>query len=141
MTIQNMNYMAVPGLKYKQATSTKDGLPNWSDLYGNTPKERMMSITRVVCDSCMIEMDRLFIKTRKREVVYARQIVMYLSCFYSPYITLKFVGDFFGGFDHTTVLHSRDTVTQQMTVDEQYKKVVDVIKQDLLQDIYKQNTK
>lgn len=44
-------------------------------------------------------------KTRKHEVVLARQVAMYLAKKFTS-LSLKNIGSYFGGRDHTTVLHS-----------------------------------
>jgi chromosomal replication initiation ATPase DnaA len=48
-------------------------------------------------------------KSRKMEFVFARHMVVYVLCYYSSY-TLKAIGLLYGGRDHTTVLHSRNTI-------------------------------
>ncbi|MEL6413198.1 MAG: helix-turn-helix domain-containing protein, partial [Bacteroidota bacterium] len=48
-------------------------------------------------------------KSRKREVVLARQTAMYLSKKYTNH-SLKSIGDYFGGRDHSTVIHALQTI-------------------------------
>ena len=59
-------------------------------------------------------------KTRKREIVQARQI----SMFFAKDLTkssLKTIGMFFGGRDHSTVIHACQTVNDLMETDKQFK--------------------
>jgi hypothetical protein len=56
---------------------------------------------------------------RKREYVQARQVAMYLLSFYTR-MTLVKIGQKFGGRDHTTIIHSRDTVRDLMQVDDNF---------------------
>jgi chromosomal replication initiator protein len=49
-------------------------------------------------------------KTRKREVVEARQLAMDLIKQEFDHLSLKKIGEMFGGRDHTTVIHARKTV-------------------------------
>ncbi len=74
------------------------------------------SIQKMVCDFYGIPYDKLQAKTRKREIVQARQISMYLAKQFTKN-SLKNIGDHFGGRDHTTVIHSCQTVKDLMDTD------------------------
>jgi chromosomal replication initiator protein len=83
-------------------------------------------IQRIVCEYLDISEDLVRAKTRKREVVRARQIAMY----YSKQLTqnsLKTIGLHFGGRDHSTVIHANNTVEDQMETDPQFRNTVDEI--------------
>ncbi len=55
-------------------------------------------------------------KTRRRSVVQARQISMYLAKKYTE-SSLKLIGKHFGGRDHSTVIHACQAVANQMDTD------------------------
>src|SRR6185436_20870068 len=77
-------------------------------------------IQKVVCDYYKISVELVKSKTRKREIVQARQI----SMFYAKDLTkssLKTIGMFFGGRDHSTVIHACQTVNDLMETDKQFK--------------------
>jgi len=78
------------------------------------------NIQKMVCEYFHIQYDRLLAKTRKREVVQARQITMYFAKKFTKN-SLKHIGEHFGGFDHTTVIHSCQTVENLMDTDAEYK--------------------
>jgi len=78
------------------------------------------NIQKLVCDYYHVAYERLLTKTRKREVVLARQITMYFAKKFTKQ-SLKTIGDHFGGFDHTTVIHSCQTVENLMETDPEYK--------------------
>jgi chromosomal replication initiation ATPase DnaA len=78
------------------------------------------NIQKMVCEYFHLPYDRLLAKTRKREVVQARQITMYLAKKFTK-SSLKNIGEHFGGFDHTTVIHSCQTVENLMDTDGEYK--------------------
>lgn len=78
------------------------------------------NIQKMVCEYFSLPYDKLLIKTRKREVVQARQITMYLAKKFTK-SSLKNIGEHFGGFDHTTVIHSCQTVENLMDTDTEYK--------------------
>lgn len=66
-------------------------------------------IKKIVCDHERIDLAILDTKTRKREVVTARQIAMYFSKQYTT-ASLATIGQEIGGKDHATVLHACKTV-------------------------------
>jgi chromosomal replication initiator protein len=74
------------------------------------------TIQRMVCDYFEVPYDKLLQKTRKREIVQARQITMYLAKAFTKN-SLKTIGEHFGGRDHTTVIHSCQTVKDLMDTD------------------------
>lgn len=65
-------------------------------------------------------------QSRSRDCTQARQIAMYLMRTMTP-ISLSETGAFFGGRDHTTVLHSVDKVENRMAQDPQFAETVKAI--------------
>lgn len=91
------------------------------NLVRSTAREiTIENIQKMVCEYFHLPYDRLLAKTRKREIVQARQITMFLAKKYTK-SSLKNIGDHFGGFDHTTVIHSCQTVENLMDTDTEYK--------------------
>lgn len=66
-----------------------------------------------VCEYYGFSSNRLREKTRKQEVVEARQVAMYLSKKYTK-SSLKSIGLQFGGRDHSTVIHAVSTVEHRV---------------------------
>jgi chromosomal replication initiator protein len=81
------------------------------------------AIQKMVCEYFNVPYDKLLQKTRKREVVQARQITMFLSKSFTKN-SLKTIGEHFGGRDHTTVIHSCQTVKDLMDTDVLFKESV-----------------
>jgi chromosomal replication initiator protein len=81
------------------------------------------AIQKMVCDYFDVAYDKLLQKTRKREIVQARQITMYLAKSFTKN-SLKTIGEHFGGRDHTTVIHSCQTVKDLMDTDSLFKESV-----------------
>jgi chromosomal replication initiator protein len=81
------------------------------------------TIQKMVCDFFDLPYDRLLQKTRKREIVQARQITMYLAKIFTKN-SLKTIGEHFGGRDHTTVIHSCQTVKDLMDTDNMFRESV-----------------
>ena len=83
-------------------------------------------IQRIVCEYLDIPEDLVCAKTRKREVVRARQIAMYF-CKDLTQHSLKTIGLHFGGRDHSTVIHANKTVEDQIETDDQFSNMVEEI--------------
>jgi len=66
-------------------------------------------IKKIVCEHEHIDLTILDTKTRKREVVLARQIAMYFSKQYTT-ASLAVIGAQIGNKDHATVLHACKTI-------------------------------
>lgn len=73
-------------------------------------------ILQVVMDRFNIRLADLQGKRRHRSVASARQICMYLSRRLTP-LSLGEIGGYFGGRDHTTVLHAIRTIEGQRQMD------------------------
>lgn len=91
----------------------------------NTAREVSIDyIQKVVCDYFDLPMELLKSKTRKREVVQARQIAMYFSKKMTK-SSLANIGAHCGGKDHATVLHACKTVNNLMDTDKRFKSYID----------------
>ena len=84
-------------------------------------------IQHIVCEFFDIPEDLLRAKTRKQEVVNARQVAMYLSKELTN-SSLKTIGLHFGGRDHSTVIHSCQTIHDRITRDSAFKQNVDQLR-------------
>ncbi|MEN8194774.1 MAG: chromosomal replication initiator protein DnaA, partial [Bacteroidota bacterium] len=73
-------------------------------------------ITQIVCDYFEVDENKLREKNRKKEVVLARQIAMFLSKKLTK-SSLKTIGLHFGGRDHSTVIHAYNSVDQLLADD------------------------
>jgi chromosomal replication initiator protein len=80
-------------------------------------------IQKVVCDYFDLPLEVLKSKTRKREVVQARQLAMYFSKSMTK-SSLSNIGIHCGGKDHATVLHACRTVNNLMETDKKFKTYV-----------------
>lgn len=85
-------------------------------------------IQELVADYFNVPVEKLASKTRKRQIVIARQLSMYLAKKLTGK-SLKAIGETFGGRDHSTVLYSCRTVKSLMDTDQVFKgKVEDLEK-------------
>lgn len=83
-------------------------------------------IQKLVSDFYSLSIDQLKSKTRKREIVQARQISMYFAKQLTK-APLKKIGMHFGGRDHSTVIHACQTVSDLMDTDRKFKSDVEEI--------------
>lgn len=85
-------------------------------VHNETKPITIDNILKVVCSHFGLETSAIHTKSRKREVVQARQIAMYLAKNHTDFSTSK-IGKFIGNKDHATVLHACKTVKGQLEVD------------------------
>ena len=81
-------------------------------------------IQKIVCDYFSVPLDVLNSKTRKREIVQARQLAMYFSKMHTK-SSLATIGLHCGNKDHATVLHACRTVNNLIETDKQFRVYVD----------------
>lgn len=86
----------------------------------NTSKPKkalsIKEITKVVADFYNIDENHIYEKTRRKEVVKPRQLVMYIlreDC----RLSFPLIGQRLGGRDHTTVIHSCDKIKNEILED------------------------
>lgn len=99
-----INPMLIPGLKKKKP------LPN-----SNAFREKVID---VVTKEFGIPRHQIFFKCRKLPIVTCRHVAMFLIRTHESHTSLKDIGRYFGGRDHTTVIHSMQTIKNLMHTDE-----------------------
>jgi len=75
-------------------------------------------ITAAVSPLYNLTKDQIFARTRKRNIVIPRMIIIYLTLKTGKY-TLKGLGKLIG-MDHSTIIYSRDTVIDLMSIDKKF---------------------
>ncbi|MGY6522367.1 MAG: chromosomal replication initiator protein DnaA [Mongoliitalea sp.] len=84
-------------------------------------------IQKTCADYFDIKVDDLKAKTRKKEIVTARQVAMYFAKEFTNH-SLKSIGYHFGGRDHSTVIHAVQTVNDLMDTDTAFRNAVNELK-------------
>ncbi len=84
-------------------------------------------IQKSVSEYYSIHPDELKAKTRKKEIVIARQVAMYFSKEFTQH-SLKSIGYHFGGRDHSTVIHAVQTVNDMIETDASFRNAVNELK-------------
>ncbi|MCL2204568.1 MAG: chromosomal replication initiator protein DnaA [Defluviitaleaceae bacterium] len=80
-------------------------------------------IQKIVSAHFKLTPEELNSRRRTQKIVFPRQIAMYL-CRKLLEVSLPDVGNFFGGFDHTTVIHSCDKIANELEYDEKLRETV-----------------
>jgi len=104
-------------------TETKNKILNLNevkDLVKNSIKQKKLlsykEVVKIISDFYKIEEESIYEKTRKKEVIKPRQIIMYiLREDFS--ISYPSIGEKLGGRDHTTVIHSCEKIKREVKVD------------------------
>ena len=97
----------------------------------NTAREVSIDyIQKVVCDYFDLPIELLKSKTRKREVVQARQIAMYFAKSMTK-SSLATIGMHCGGKDHATVLHACRTVNNLIDTDKRFRAYIEELEKKL----------
>jgi chromosomal replication initiator protein len=97
----------------------------------NTAREVSIDyIQKVVCDYFDLPIELLKSKTRKREIVQARQIAMFFAKKMTK-SSLASIGAHCGGKDHATVLHACRTVNNLQETDKHFRKYLDDLEKKL----------
>lgn len=99
----------------------------------NSTKEISIDyIQKVVCDYFGLPVDQIHAKTRKREVVQARQVAMYFSKKHTK-SSLATIGMQCGNKDHATVLHACKTIANLIDTDKQFRSYANEIDKKIIQ--------
>jgi chromosomal replication initiator protein len=88
------------------------------------------AIQKMVAEHFKISVEKIQGKTRKREIVIARQLSMFLAKNMTD-TSLKTIGENFGGRDHSTVIYSCNTVSELMDTNSDFRETVDELEKKI----------
>lgn len=94
------------------------------------PNISIDGITKIVCEEFKVDENKVREKNRKKEIVLARQIAMYLSKKLTK-SSLKTIGLHFGGRDHSTVIHAYNNIEKLTSEDVSLNELVSGLKNKL----------
>ena len=89
--------------------------------YEATKQVSVDTIVSTVCNHYGVTQQDLFSRTRKSNVVRARQVAMYLSKQMTELSTAK-IGTLVGNKDHATVIHACKTISGQLEIDKAFQR-------------------
>ena len=90
----------------------------------------MDNIIRVVAEHFGLTPNDLKGKKRTQNIVFSRQLAMYIGREMTDYSTTE-LGQDFGGRDHTTVMHSIDKIKGKLLTDPTLESTIDILKQNI----------
>lgn len=96
--------------------------------------EREITIEDIVhttCEYYHVKDECIYTSSRKRDIVLARQVAMYLTHKHMPSLSLARIGQCIGSKDHSTVLHACRTIEEQIEVDKAVELAVEDIEAKL----------
>ncbi|MEG1705893.1 MAG: chromosomal replication initiator protein DnaA [Clostridia bacterium] len=106
-----ISYATLIGGDYNDMSVVSEALKD----YTSDAKEviTLENIVKATCDYFDVDKSALCGKKKNKEIVVPRQICMYLvtDLLSLPLIT---IGEYFGGRDHTTIMHARDKITEEI---------------------------
>jgi chromosomal replication initiator protein len=85
------------------------------------------TITKLVCEHMGVAENKIRDKTRKKEIVIARQLAMFLSKELTK-SSLKTIGLHFGGRDHSTVIHACNAIEDYKTKDDSFNRIIEALR-------------
>ena len=95
-------------------------------MTSSTPEQRRITVQQIieaVTKFYGVKTSDLQGKRRHKSIAFPRQVCMYLARRHTRY-SLEEVGGYFGGRDHTTVMHAVRTVTEDVKADPEIAKQV-----------------
>lgn len=81
-------------------------------------------IQKKVCEYFDMKLSDMKVKKRSRGIAYPRQIAMYLARQLTDY-SLPEIGEYFGGRDHTTVMHAYDKIKTDLKAKKGLNELID----------------
>lgn len=96
--------------------------------------EKELTIEDIVHSTCEyyhVKDENIYTTSRKRDIVLARQVSMYLAHKLLPNMSLARIGQCIGSKDHSTVLHACRTIEEQLEVNKVMEAAIDEIEEKI----------
>lgn len=117
-----MHYYIMPSLKFR------DDIDYYKCVYDMHPEYILEEVSEFY--NIPVEQIKKGVGRGKQEVVHARQICTHLLRELTNF-DLKRIGDFLGGYDHTSVIFNNQQVMDAISTNESIKAQVEVLKNRL----------
>ncbi len=108
-----ISYSTLVGGDPNDMNLVQDALKDYADASSD-----IITIDQVVkatCEYFRVKREDLIGKKKNKEIVVPRQICIYLICdILGQSVPLASIGEYFGGRDHTTVMHARDKISEEI---------------------------
>ena len=108
-----ISYSTLVGGDPNDLNIVNDALRDYAD--SSTDIITIDHIVNATCDYFHVKREELVGKKKNKEIVVPRQICIYLICdILEQGMPLASIGEYFGGRDHTTVMHARDKISEEI---------------------------
>lgn len=108
-----VSYSTLIGGDPNDMNVVNDALRDYAD--SKTDIITIDQIVKSTCDYFKVGKADLVGKKKNKEIVVPRQICIYLICdILGQSVPLVSIGEYFGGRDHTTVMHARDKISEDV---------------------------
>lgn len=123
-------YSSLLGKTHATMDDAKEALKDYGESeHTNLDANKIIT---TVCDFFKVSKEDLLGKKKNKEIVEPRQMCIYLINDMLN-IPLTAIGELMGGRDHTTIMHARDKISNQIKINPHVKTLVNDIKSRLLQ--------
>ena len=90
-------------------------------------------VVNATCEYFRVKKEELIGKKKTKEIVLPRQICIYLICdILGQSVPLVSIGEYFGGRDHTTIIHAREKISNLVKVNDRIAKEVEDLRNIVL---------
>lgn len=119
------------GINGKHFANMQDALVALKDEVTEKEKISADDIIEVVCQYYNVERSELTGKKKNKEIVDPRQMSIYLITDMTD-LPLTSIGQYFGNRDHTTIMHSRDKIANELKNNQRLKTIAKDLKNMIL---------
>ena len=107
-----ISYSTLVGGDPNDMSIVNDAIKDYADA--STDIITIDRIVNATCEYFNVTKEALVGKKKNKEIVVPRQICIYLICdILGQSLPLASIGEYFGGRDHTTVMHARDKISEE----------------------------
>jgi chromosomal replication initiator protein len=99
-------------------------------VHSSTQEVSVEYIVNVICNHLNIAVEKFYSKSKKREMVQARQLAMHFAKKYTK-CSLDAIGQQCGGKDHSTVIYALKTVSNLLETDKQFRTLATEIEKNI----------
>ncbi len=84
-------------------------------------------IINTVCEHYHLTLEQITSSNRSQNIAKPRMIIMYLCKNMISNMTLKEIGSYLGGRNHTTVMHAYEKIVEELSKNEELKNTIDIL--------------
>lgn len=113
----------------------------FGDVFGEREMSTVGVIVRLIANQFRVTISQMSGAARTADVMWPRQVAMYLVRQTLPHLTLSSIGETFGGRDHSTVAHSVMVVRDRMQMDADARTTIETLLTTILNNLPRDDTR